>query len=416
MPPLRIAVIDNDPALLQAVEVELRAGGYQVLCLQASTTAVEQLPLFKPHLIFLSASFPKDDGKSLGERLRSIAGLRQSKIVPFSSHIPGAARHAAAALGADDFFESPREPVAFLAKAQALLGRQVGVRFWGTRGSIAAPSPETVRYGGNTSCVEILLPEHDELLVIDAGTGLRVLGNAKLRERKEWHGHIFISHTHWDHIQGLPFFSPWYLPGNSFTIVSTDQNELPLEKVIAGQMISAYFPVDFERLGADIAFKKLTEGDHTINRLRVETLLANHPNVTLMFKFHLGGKTLVYATDNELQWPNEKGVDPMAAQRARMVEFFRGADLLIHDAQYTDDEYRTKRGWGHSSWREALDIAIRSDVKQLVFFHHDPDHTDEMLDRISAECGEELEKRGIKLPVCWAKEGEEVLLETSPHT
>jgi phosphoribosyl 1,2-cyclic phosphodiesterase len=361
-------------------------------------------------LIFLDIMMPKIDGFTLCRQLREVDTFNNSKIVFVSAKKFDVDKRMARELGADGYLEKPFQTQQLTQKARSMLQSNARIKFWGTRGSIATPSHDTVVYGGNTSCVELYMPDREELFILDAGTGLRELGNRKLNDRRDWNGYIFITHTHWDHIQGLPFFMPAYIPGNNFTIVSADQPNTQLEEIISGQMQSTYFPVDFSSLGAKMHFLKVFEGEYTINKIRVETMLANHPNVTLMFKFHLPSGVVVYATDNELEKRTASGIDPMAGNRERMIEFFRGADVLIHDAQYNEAEYKIKRGWGHSTWNEALDIAVLSEVKKLILFHHDPDHTDEWLDRTLDECGEELDRRAIDLTFSIAKEGEDLEL------
>jgi phosphoribosyl 1,2-cyclic phosphodiesterase len=246
------------------------------------------------------------------------------------------------------------------------------IRFWGTRGSIPAPGPATVRYGGNTSCAEIRFGE--QIIILDAGTGIRELGLALQREfsSRPIRADLFVGHTHWDHIQGFPFFEPAYAAGNEFRLYSTK----PLERALAMQMGCDYFPVTVADMRARHTFVELAD-PVILGPVRVEHEQLNHPGGAVGFRVSAGGKAVVYLSDHEPASHSGPGADGR-----RIEHFVRDADLLICDAQYTEQEYSVRRGWGHGTFEHAMKLARRAGVRRLALWHHDPLRDDDSLDRI----------------------------------
>ena len=294
------------------------------------------------------------------------------------------------------------------------------VRFWGTRGSIPAPGPRTARYGGNTSCVEILADD-GTLIICDSGTGIRELGIDLVERQQEVHGHVLLSHTHWDHIQGWPFFGPAFLRGNEFVVHALAGNNRRLDEVLANQMEYTYFPVRLEDMGATITFEESREGEQSIGSARITGHYLNHTSVCLAYRIEADGKPVVYASDTEphgLRLESAEGGTPRRGGRPHLVheqdrslaEFVAGADLLIIDAQYTDDEYTNKVGWGHSTTSYAVDIGVFAQVGHLALYHHDPTHGDEMIDRIVARARTRAEAYGASMTLFAAAEGMTVQL------
>ncbi len=287
------------------------------------------------------------------------------------------------------------------------------VRFWGTRGSIPTPGAKTVRYGGNTPCVEVRT-DAGWLVILDAGTGIRELGRALL-ERSSGapvQGDIFLTHAHWDHIQGIPFFAPIFGRGNHFTIWGSQSLEKSVDKVVRDQMSPVVFPVTFEELDATIDFKDLTGGTRCEgNGYEVTAFAVQHPGGALGYRFtEAGGRggALVYVSDNELG-AHERYGSP-EDWREQMVDFVRGAAVLIHDTTYTTEEYDHHRGWGHSTFRDAVELALEADVQKLVLFHHEPRRTDDQLDACLAECRALVKARDGALQVVAAAEGLSLIL------
>lgn len=284
------------------------------------------------------------------------------------------------------------------------------VSFWGTRGSVSTPGRITEKYGGNTPCVSVRL--HDIQLVFDAGTGIRNLGLDLLdelnRKGKMPSMHIFLSHTHWDHIQGLPFFSPSYLEDTELTIYGSSRKGRFLASILHEQMDYEYFPVSMASLKADINIKEIAEEKIRLGPLTIECQeQVFHPGGSVRYKVSLNDRQIIYATDVELDKmfirdgeneENKKFIE-------EFTDFISGADLLIADAQYTKDEYPQKEGWGHTSVPVLLDAAYRSNVKQLAVFHHDPQHSDKFLDELYMKNRSKYLEGDKKMDLFWAREG-----------
>lgn len=291
------------------------------------------------------------------------------------------------------------------------------VRFWGTRGSIPTPGYRTRKYGGNTSCVEVRIG--DSLFICDGGTGLRELGLELLkRGQSPIVAHMFFSHPHWDHIQGFPFFMPAYMRENRFTIYGTSKGDRRIFRLLSGQMRSDYFPVSFSELDAIIIASDLESAGGEIEGVKVRAFEQHHPGKSYAFSFERDGVRVVYATDNELDLTLEnaeeatRNLEALRKVPDDYLDFVRGADLLIADGQYTDDEYPAKVGWGHARAITAVDAAVQAGVKQLAIYHHDPMHADEDVDAKIEICRRRARRLGADdLVVFGAREGMELRLD-----
>lgn len=280
------------------------------------------------------------------------------------------------------------------------------LRFWGTRGSIPSPGPRTVRYGGNTPCLEVR-SSTGALVIFDAGTGIRELGRS-LSERAgsgAISGDIFLSHAHWDHIQGLPFFAPFYDAGNRFRIWSAAELTPTVQRVVREQMAPGVFPVDFNKLKANITFHSLDDDAHEGDGFRMSMIPLRHPGGALGYRLADREGThdaLVYISDNEL---GESSAYQSAPDwRERLVEFVRGATVLVHDATYTGEEYERYRGWGHSQVSDVVALAVDAGVERLVLYHHNPERSDEDVDANIASAQAMVRAQGASVEVSGAAE------------
>lgn len=257
------------------------------------------------------------------------------------------------------------------------------VQFWGTRGSLAKPGRSNVKYGGNTSCVQVTSAS-GTLLVLDCGTGIHDLGRALMASgKKPIRGSILIGHTHWDHIQGLPFFAPLFVPGNEWDIYAPRGIGQSLRETLAGQMQYTYFPISLEAMGSKIRYHELVEGVFNIEDIKITTRYLNHPALTLGYRMESGGATVVYACDHEpFSKPAEVASRDYNIRDQRHVGFLSGADLVVHDSQYTAEEYPQKIGWGHSTMEYAMDVCRAAGAKRLAFTHHDPLRDDAAIDQL----------------------------------
>ncbi len=290
------------------------------------------------------------------------------------------------------------------------------VRFYGTRGSIATPGQATVRYGGNTSCVTVR-SDGGALVLLDIGTGAAVLGRELMAAGGALRGHILIGHTHWDHIQGLPFFAPLFVPGNEWHIYAPRGLRQTVHDTLAGQMQHAYFPIDLDQLGANIHYHDLVEGTLQIEDIGVTAQYLNHPALTLGYRLEADGASVVYATDHEPHSrPLAENPGPIHGQDRRHADFLAGADLVIHDAQYVASEYASKVGWGHSTIEYAIAVARFAGAKRLALTHHDPQRSDDALDALIAGirsddgAGNGAGDGGGGLEIFAAAEGQEIEL------
>ncbi|RLC23965.1 MAG: MBL fold metallo-hydrolase [Deltaproteobacteria bacterium] len=283
------------------------------------------------------------------------------------------------------------------------------ITFWGTRGSISTPGRATEKYGGNTPCVFIRYG--DIRIIFDAGTGIRGLGLLLAREMEGGKDpaplHLFLSHTHWDHIQGLPFFKPAYRKGARITIYGSSNKERFLENVLKRQMDMDYFPVGLSDMAADIRIREMSDETVVIGPVVVDWQeQVFHPGGSVRYRLSAGGKRVVYATDVELDRivrPEKEDADS-ARYVQEYLEFIEDADLLIADGQYTAEEYGKKAEWGHTSIPVIIGLARRAGVRQLAIFHHDPQHSDGMIDRLWKECQDDRVGGGLT-EIFWAREG-----------
>jgi CheY-like chemotaxis protein/phosphoribosyl 1,2-cyclic phosphodiesterase len=293
------------------------------------------------------------------------------------------------------------------------------LRFWGTRGSIASPGSSTIRYGGNTSCVEVLT-DAGKRFIFDCGTGARGLGGYLLGNAPQPIGaNILLSHTHWDHIQGFPFFAPLFIPGNRFTVCGPQGANSSLPDVLSGQMEYTYFPVELEQLGAEISYRDLNEGAMELDGVRFTAQFLNHPAIALGYRIEADGVSLLYLCDHEPYWESlwRSDAEPGRLESIlhdgdrRHAAFMQNADVVIHDAQYTPEEYPAKKNWGHSTYSYVAQIAAAANVKRLFLTHHDPTHSDEFLDGVEERAREIAARLHSPVRISCAAEGHEERVE-----
>jgi phosphoribosyl 1,2-cyclic phosphodiesterase len=294
------------------------------------------------------------------------------------------------------------------------------LKFWGTRGSISVPGASTLRYGGNTTCVEIRAD--GEIIVLDAGSGIRPLGIAL---EKEFHSQpiklsLLITHAHWDHIQGLPFFAPAYEKKNEIRVRGYDGVDTSFGEIMAEPMKAPFFPIAMRELSARIDIKKLTEMAFSVGKVQVRARFVNHPGVCAGYRLLTSAGSIAFLPDHEpyrfLHSAKANHMSPDQAkktateERISLVQFLKGSDILILDAQYTDAEYESHVGWGHGSVSSAVSLALDAEVRRLLLFHHDPGHDDAMVDAMVDEARRLIRENGKELEVDGAREGEELVL------
>jgi phosphoribosyl 1,2-cyclic phosphodiesterase len=281
----------------------------------------------------------------------------------------------------------------------------MNIRFWGTRGSIPVPGKSAAKYGGNTPCVE--LRSADNLFILDGGSGMRELGNKLIQENTVKDIHILISHYHWDHIQGIPFFKPLYNKNYNLVFYGLSTSHYSLEKLLSSQMAPEHFPISIEEVSASVQFRNIYPDDNLeFGELKITTYQANHPSVTLVYKFEKGNKSFIYMTDNELKFEQNKN----SVEYKNLVEFCRGCDYLIHDAMFDEESEQNSRGWGHSSNISLAEFAIHCNTKNIVLFHYNPDYSDQKINTLLQETKKYFKSRKSLINCIASKEGLEIKL------
>jgi phosphoribosyl 1,2-cyclic phosphodiesterase len=277
------------------------------------------------------------------------------------------------------------------------------VRFWGVRGSIPTPGPATVKVGGNTSCVEVRVGS--QILILDAGTGLRPLGRSLMEEFgvKPQRLTLLLTHTHWDHIQGLPFFSPLYKRRNTLRILGFEGARQSLERVLTSQMETPYFPIGLRDMPGNIRIEELQTREVTLGSVHVSACTANHPGHCVGYRLQTPGGSLAFFPDHETL---------LRARNAKAITaFLRGVDILIMDSQYDEEGYKAHRGWGHGCFSAVVEQAIKAEAKKLVLFHHDPATDDETVRHLEKTAQTQARAARSTLQVLAAREGLELVLE-----
>lgn len=431
--PKKVLIIDDDADYRRVMGEVLQLEGWQVLSAGDGESGLETARLNRPDVVLCDLLMPRSNGFLVCTQIREDYTLRHTKIVVTSGRDYDSDRLAAREAGADEYLTKPIKPYDVLALISRLCDdSRTGVlpptvsdpashqpaflRFWGVRGSIPTPGLATVRYGGNTACVEVRA--HGELIILDGGTGLRPLGRELVNEFKDQHLNLtlLLTHTHWDHIQGLPFFPPIYQPHCRLRILGYEGARRGLVNVLTGQMESPYFPVPFGELPGNIEVEELKDMELHIGPVRVSTWFANHPGICVGYRIHTEQGSIAFFPDNEphCRYEPDGSMHPARAdasleyaraQEEKMIEFVRGADVLILDAQYDRAEYVRHIGWGHGCVDDVVGLAMKAGVKRLFLFHHDPDHDDAKVESMLTHARKLVAAQNSSMIVDAAQEG-----------
>jgi phosphoribosyl 1,2-cyclic phosphodiesterase/CheY-like chemotaxis protein len=437
----KILLIDDEQLLRAFMHRELEKKGWHVFEAPDGEVGIKIALQERPDIVICDLLMPRTNGFQVCETLRAKGDfLPHTKIIVTTSSGYESDRFNAMRAGADEYLIKPfraeqlfeildkhasngaaanEPPTAFLAHQD-----EVRLRFWGVRGSIPTPGSSTVYYGGNTSCVEVRA--EGNLVVLDAGTGIRSLGISLLEEfeNRPIELTLLITHTHWDHIQGIPFFPIAYDPKNTIRVLAFEGARKSLEATLSSQMESPYFPISMQQMPGNISIEELKDKEFQIGSLRVEAMFTNHPGICACYKLITRAGTIVYIPDNEL-FQRLRSVQPESAAgrseteafaRARdqkLCEFIRGAEIVMMDCQYDCEEYPRYVGWGHSCVDDSIAVAVEAEVKQFFLFHHDPNHSDKKISQMVEEARELAAKLGGTFPIDAAREGVEIVLKAA---
>lgn len=373
-----IVIVDDDPVMSETMKSLLADEGHDVVVITSGKEALDKIPDIKPDCVLLDLMMPGIDGFSVIQELTKNERLANTRYIVVSAKAYEFDRQQAFRHGAHGYLTKPINPITFTERVIRIMGDHMNLTFWGCRGTLPVPGEGTLRYGGNTSCVSIEFPR-DELFIFDAGSGIKELSNHLMQQnRKRIDGKIFISHPHWDHINSLPFFVPLYMQGNEFEILGAQHGDLTMRQIASAQMEGVYFPITLKEFGARVYFRDLREEKFEVGNVNVSTMLLSHPGVCLGYRVDYGGRSICYITDNEMFLEESEFYNPH--YEGKLADFVRGCEVLITDSTYTDAEYASKVGWGHSCISKVAKLAHEGDVKKLFLFHHDPDQNDDDID------------------------------------
>ena len=391
----------------------------------------------RPEVILCDLLMPKANGFQVCRAIRQ--KLQPTKIIVISGRDYGVDRTSALDAGADDYLVKPITWELLTAAIERIAPGiprnatpaedfpefhtpSTRLKIWGVRGSIPVPGPGTVRYGGNTTCVEVRAD--GEIIVLDAGSGIRGLGQSL---EHEFAGRpirltLLLTHTHWDHIQGLPFFLPAYNGKNRIRVRGYEGARAGLATILAGQMETQFFPISLREMSSNIAIEELKEMEFSIGKVKVRSKFANHPGICAGYRLFTTGGSIAFFPDNEPYellkvhlaerdaTSLEEAREFAQAERAKLVEFLDRADVLLIDAQYTDEEYEQHIGWGHGSLSRVVSLALDAHVRRLILFHHDPNHDDDKIDEMLQRARLLVVESGKPMEVEAAREGAEIWL------
>jgi len=436
-------LIDDDAESRKRIAHLFARHDWDTIEAEEGATGIDLAFAQRPNVIVCDLLLPKISGLQVCRAIRE--KLASPKIIIVAGRTYDIERNAVLEAGGDDYFvkplkweklaaaiRRPRRPRRKLTPRQSRALKfhppSTRIKFWGVRGSIPVPGPSTIGYGGNTTCVEVRT--NGDIIILDAGSGIRELGIALEQEfgSAPINLTMLLTHTHWDHIQGLPFFLPAYKAKNSIRVLGYEGARAGLATILAAQMEVPFFPVSWSDLPGTIKIRELKQMEFSIGKVRVRSKFLNHPGVCAGYRLFTKEGSIAFLPDNEpfeplkLKLAARDGIHPQkaraqaAVQRSKLVEFLKDTDILILDAQYTDEKYQEHIGWGHGALSRVVSLALEARAKKLFLFHHDPAHDDHKIDEMLERARLLVVESGRKLEVEAAREGAEIWLSRAAPT
>ena len=436
-------LIDDDAESRKRIAHLFARHDWDTIEAEEGATGIDLAFAQRPNVIVCDLLLPKISGLQVCRAIRE--KLDSPKIIIVAGRTYDIERNAVLEAGGDDYFvkplkweklaaaiRRPRRPRRKLTPRQSRALKfhppSTRIKFWGVRGSIPVPGPSTIGYGGNTTCVEVRT--NGDIIILDAGSGIRELGIALEQEfgSAPINLTMLLTHTHWDHIQGLPFFLPAYKAKNSIRVLGYEGARAGLATILAAQMEVPFFPVSWSDLPGTIKIRELKQMEFSIGKVRVRSKFLNHPGVCAGYRLFTKEGSIAFLPDNEpfeplkLKLAARDGIHPQkaraqaAVQRSKLVEFLKDTDVLILDAQYTDEKYQEHIGWGHGALSRVVSLALEARAKKLFLFHHDPAHDDHKIDEMLERARLLVVESGRKLEVEAAREGAEIWLSRATPT
>lgn len=451
-----VLLIDDEPVFREVLGQLLEPHGWKIIEAGDGETGLVMLARHKPDLVLCDLMMPRCNGFAVTRAVRADPELRKTRVIITTGSSYSTDRIHAFECGADEYLVKPVPLAELLATIERVTAGRISasrapadresvsalqatlphtkvvsaaggdgnnfLRFWGVRGSIPTPGSSTMFYGGNTSCIEVRAD--GEIIILDAGSGIRPLG---LHLASEFNGlplhlTLLISHTHWDHIQGFPFFLPAYNPVNQVHVLGYEGSRKGLESILSAQMESPYFPIGLKQMPGNIKITEMRDFNFEVGRVKVQATFTNHPGICMGYRLETSNGSIAYLPDNEpfqrlRTLPSQAGGDATQnaayarTQDQRLIDFAKDVDVLVIDAQYNDREYQKHVGWGHGCLDDVVALAILANVKRLFLFHHDPGHDDAEISRMVAWARQIAVEKGSPIRIEAAREGLEVFLK-----
>ena len=395
---ITVLVVDDDETTAELVSSVLQSQGADVSQCSAPTEAFELIKQTKPGLVILDLMMPGADGYEICKQVRETDDLDDTRIVILSAKTYDYDRRQAFDLGADGFISKPIDPSQFGNQIKNILESGMSIKYWGVRGTLPVPGEGSLRYGGNTSCISLRFPRNRNI-IFDAGSGIKHLSDDVMkRSGGKYSAKLLITHPHWDHINAFPFFAPFFIPGNEFEVMGAAQGSRSIADLISAQMDDVYFPVMLKDMGSRITFRDLAEETFSIDDdITIKTMLLSHPGNCLGYRVEHEGGVFCYITDNEIYPEGNPFHNP--GYEEKLAAFISGADIVAMDTTYFDEDYPSKVNWGHSAVNEVVEMAHRAQINTLHLFHHDPDQTDDDIDRKLMVAKQKLDALGSSTEV-----------------